>query len=73
MEKVTSVNDLIRSLPKTRRTRKVWRVMMDGKAVQAVSASDNRQSTAEAYIANKYPGKEFTLVFLENRAGTTPN
>jgi len=28
-----------------------------------VSASDNRKATAEAYIANKYPGMKFTLVF----------
>ena len=72
MEKVTSVNDFIRSLPKVRMTRNVWQVIIDGTVVQAVSASDNRKSTAEKYIASKYPGKEFTLVFLEKRIGATP-
>ena len=73
MEKVTHINDFIRSLPKVRMTRKVWQVVMDGTVVQCVSASDNRKSTAEAYIASKYPGKKFTLIFLENRVGKTPN
>jgi hypothetical protein len=33
--------------------------------VQGVSATDNRKSTAEKYIAEKYPNTQFTLVFRE--------
>lgn len=63
MEPVMSVNDLIGSLPKIRK-RRIWNVVdSDGKIVQGVGASDNRKATAEAYIANKYPGMKFTLVF----------
>ena len=66
MEKVTSVNGFIGSLPKIRK-RKIWNVVMDGKIVQGVSASDNRKETAEKYISSKYPNQEFTLVFVEWR------
>lgn len=66
MEKVTSVNGWIASLPRIRK-RKIWNVVIDGKVVQGVSATDNRKATAEAYIANKYPGQRFTLVFVEWR------
>jgi hypothetical protein len=62
MEKVISVNSFIGSLPKIRK-RRIWNVVIDGKTVQGVSASDNRQSTAEAYIRSKYPNAQFTLVF----------
>jgi hypothetical protein len=62
MEKVTSINGFIASLPKIRK-RKIWNVVIDGKVVQGVSATDNRQSTAEAYIAQKYPNTQFTLIF----------
>jgi len=62
MEKVTSVNSFIASLPKIRR-RRIWSVIIDGKVVQGVSATDNRKATAEAYIASKYPGQVFTLKF----------
>lgn len=62
MEKVMSVNGLIASLPKIRK-RRIWKVIMDGKVVQGVSATDNRKATAEAYIASKYPGQVFTLEF----------
>lgn len=62
MEKVTHINDIIRSLPKIRR-RRIWNVIIDGQIVQGVSATDNRKSTAEAYIRSKYPNAEFTLVF----------
>lgn len=61
-----SVNSFIGSLPKMRK-RKIWNVIIDGKAVQGVSATDNRRSTAEAYIAAKYPGQAFTLQFMEWR------
>jgi hypothetical protein len=66
MEKVMSVNGFIGSLPKIRK-RKIWQVMIDGKVVQGVSASDNRKETAERYISEKYPSQNFTLVFLEWR------
>ncbi len=62
MEKVTSVNGFIASLPKIRK-RRIWQVIIDGEVVQGVSATDNRKVTAEAYIANKYPGQVFTLKF----------
>lgn len=63
MEKVMSVNGFIASLPKIRK-RKVWNVVIDGKVVQGVGATDNKRSTAEAYIAQKYPNTQFTLVFV---------
>jgi hypothetical protein len=63
MEKVTHINDFIASLPKIRR-RRIWNVVIDGKVVQGVSASDNKKSTAEKYIAQKYPNTKFTLVFV---------
>lgn len=63
MEKVMSVNGLLASLPKIRK-RKIWHVIIDGKIVQGVSATDNLKSTAEAYIAQKYPGQKFTLKFV---------
>ena len=62
MKPSVNVNDWIGSLPKIRR-RRVWNVIIDGKVVQGVSATDNRKATAEAYIAAKYPGQAFTLVF----------
>lgn len=62
MEKVVSVNSLIGSLPKIRR-RRIWNVVINGKVVQGVGATDNRKSTAEAYIRSKYPNTQFTLVF----------
>jgi hypothetical protein len=64
MEKVISVNSFIASLPKIRK-RRIWNVVIDGKIVQGVSATDNRKSTAEKYIAEKYPNTQFTLVFRE--------
>jgi hypothetical protein len=66
MQKSTSVNDFIGSLPKIRK-RKIWSVTIDGKIVQGVSADDNREETARAYIASKYPGQAFTLKFVEWR------
>lgn len=62
MEKATHINDFIASLPRIRR-RRIWNVIIDGQIVQGVSATDNRKSTAEAYIASKYPGQSFKLVF----------
>lgn len=57
-----STNDFIASLPRIRR-RRIWNVVIDGKIVQGVSATDNRRSSAEAYIAKKYPDQTFKLVF----------
>ena len=63
MEKVTHVNDFISSLPKIVR-KKVWKVMDEnGSVVQGVSATDNRKSTAQAYINEKYPNRNLTLTF----------
>jgi len=62
MEKVTSVNGFIASLPKITK-RRIWSVIIDGKVVQGVSATDNRKETAQAYIASKYPGQVFTMKF----------
>jgi len=62
MEKVTSVNSWIGSLPKIRK-RRIWNVVINGTVVQGVSASDNKLSTAEKYIAGKYPGQAFTLEY----------
>jgi hypothetical protein len=62
MEKVTHINSFIASLPKIRRKR-IWNVVIDGKVVQGVSATDNRKSTAEKYISEKYPNTKFKLVF----------
>jgi hypothetical protein len=66
MQPSISVNSFIGSLPRIRR-RRIWKVISDGKVVQCVSATDNRKSTAEKYIGNKYPGMVFTLEFLEWR------
>lgn len=58
-----SVNSLIRSLPRIVE-KKVWKVTdSNGTVVQGVSASDNRKSTAQAYIDAKYPGRDMTLSF----------
>lgn len=62
MEKVTHINDWIASLPRPRK-RRMWNVVINGTVVQGVSASDDRQETAERYIASKYPGQAFTLVY----------
>ena len=68
MQPSTHINDFIGSLPRIRR-RRVWNVIIDGKVVQGVSATDNRKSTAEAYIAGKYPGQVFTLQFARWKMG----
>ena len=57
------VNDFIGSLPKIV-GKKVWKVTdTDGTVVQYVGATDNRKTTAQKYIDNKYPGKILTLTF----------
>jgi hypothetical protein len=63
MEKVTHINSFIRSLPKIVQ-KKVWKVTdTNGTVVQYVGATDNRKSTAQAYINEKYPDRVLTLTF----------
>lgn len=63
MQKVTSVNSFIRSLPRIVQ-KKVWKVTdKDGTVVQYVGATDNKKYTAQKYIDEKYPGKTLTLTF----------
>lgn len=63
MEKVTSVNDLIRSLPRMVE-KKVWKVVdQDGTVVQYVGSTDNKKYTAQKYIDEKYPNRVLKLVF----------
>jgi len=63
MEKVTSVNSFIRSLPRIVQ-KKVWKVTdKNGTVVQYVGATDNRKSTAQKYINEKYPDRVLTLTF----------
>jgi hypothetical protein len=66
MENYAKNFDILANLPRIRK-RKIWEVIMDGKVVQLVGATDNRKSTAERYIASKYPNTQFTLKFLEYR------
>jgi hypothetical protein len=63
MEKTIHVNDFINSLPRIVQ-KKVWKVTdKDGAFVQNVAATDNRKSTAQKYINNKYPSQSLTLTF----------
>lgn len=63
MEKVVSVNGFLAGLPRIVQ-KKIWKVSdANGTVVQYVSATDNRKSTAQTYINNKYPGKVLTLTF----------
>ena len=63
MEKVTSVNDFIGSLPKIVQ-KKVWKVTdQNGTVVQYVGATDTRESSAQAYIDEKYVGQKLILTF----------
>ena len=63
MEKVMSVNGFLATLPKIVK-KKVWKVTdKNGTVVQYVGATDNRKSTAQVYINNKYPGQTLTLTF----------
>ena len=63
MEKVTSVTDFIGSLPKIVQ-KKVWKVTdQNGTVVQYVGATDNRESSAQAYIDEKYVGQKLILTF----------
>lgn len=44
--------------------RKMWDVVSDGKVIQRVSAVDDLEANARRYIANKYPGMVFDLVYV---------
>jgi hypothetical protein len=63
MEKVTHINSLINSLPKVVQ-KKVWKVLdNNGTVVQYVGSTDNRKSTAQKYINDKYDRNDLTLTF----------
>jgi hypothetical protein len=63
IQKSTSVNGFINSLPRIV-AKKVWKVTdKDGNVIQGVSATDNKKRTAQAYIDQKYPGQCYTLTF----------
>jgi len=62
-EKKMHINDFINSLPKIQE-KKVWKVTdTDGTVVQYVGSTDNRKSTAQKYIDEKYPQRNLTLTF----------
>lgn len=63
MRKSVHVNDFISSLPKLQQ-KKVWKVTdSNGTVVQYVGSTDNRKSTAQQYINEKYPNRVLTLSF----------
>jgi hypothetical protein len=63
MEKTTSINGFIATLPKIVE-KKVWKVTdQNGTVVQYVGATDNRKSSAQDYIDQKYVGQKLTLTF----------
>lgn len=65
MEKVTHINDLLASLPRIRmRKRRIWNVVINGTVVQGVSSPTNSKTDASLYIAKKYPGQSFELVYM---------
>lgn len=71
MEKVTSVNGFINSLPRIV-AKKIWKVTdANGTVVQYVSATNNRKYTAQEYINNKYPGQILTLTFSHTKGFIT--
>jgi hypothetical protein len=63
MKTSTHINDFINTLPKVVQ-KKVWKVTdQNGTVVQYVGSTDNRKSTAQVYIDNKYDRKDLTLTF----------
>lgn len=63
MEKTTHINDFIRSLPRIVE-KKVWKVLDEnGTIVQYVGSTDNRKTTAQKYINEKYPDRVLKLTF----------
>jgi hypothetical protein len=71
MEKTTHINDFISTLPRIE-AKKIWKVSdKNGTVVQYVSASDNRKSTAQMYINQKYIGQTLTLEFSHSKGFIT--
>jgi hypothetical protein len=71
MEKAISTNDFINSLPRIVQ-KKVWKVTDEnGTVVQYVGSTDNRKSSAQAYIDDKYVGQSLTLTFSHFKGLTT--
>jgi hypothetical protein len=63
MEKSTSVNGFINSLPRIVQ-KKVWKVTdKDGTVVQYVGSTNNKKYTAQQYINEKYPNRDLKLTF----------
>lgn len=63
MEKAISTNDFINGLPKIVQ-KKVWKVTDEnGTIVQYVGSTDNRESSAQDYIDDKYVGQSLILTF----------
>lgn len=63
MQPSTHINDFLGGLPRVEK-KKVWKVIDEnGNVVQGVGSTDNLESTAMKYIAQKYPGRNLTLVF----------
>jgi len=57
------VQDFIGSLPRIVE-KKVWKVLdNDGTIVQHVASTDNRKTSAQKYIDEKYPNRNLTLTF----------
>lgn len=72
MEKSMSVNGFLASLPRIEK-KKVWVVKdQSGTVVQYVGATDNRKSTAQKYIDNKYPGQVLALSFSHFKGFIAP-
>lgn len=61
MRKATHVNDFISSLPKIR-MRKIWNIIIDGKAVSAVKAYT--RDDAEKFASSQYPNVQFKLKYM---------
>lgn len=71
MEKVTHINDFIRSLPRIV-AKKIWKVTdKNGTVVQYVSATNNKKYTAQEYIDQKYPGQVLKLTFSHTKGFIT--
>lgn len=63
IQKSTSVNGFLASLPRIV-AKKIWKVTdSNGTVVQYVSATDNLKRTAQKYIDEKYPNQVMKLTF----------
>lgn len=71
IQKSTSVNDFIGSLPRIV-AKKVWKVTdSNGTVVQYVSGTNNLKRNAQLYIDQKYPGQVMKLTFSHTNGLTT--